>query len=88
MITWLYTVVDGATVRAPISLDGNAAVIDWLHVEPWYEPPSKVNDNPRSCYTLRVYMMQCDSCGAKQAQKFISQCRVCGDGRMRRIGEL
>ena len=40
--TWLYTIVNGASVRVPITLydrDDVPWVIDWEQVEPWIEPP-------------------------------------------------
>jgi|WetSurMetagenome_2_1015567.scaffolds.fasta_scaffold140542_2 hypothetical protein len=53
-ITWYYHVIDDATVRAPIDLD--TLEIDWLRIEPWTEPPSKVNDDPMYCYKCKRSM--------------------------------
>jgi hypothetical protein len=36
-VTWLYTVINDETVRAPYNL--RTGVIDWRKAEPWNEPP-------------------------------------------------
>ena len=40
--TWLYTIVNGASVRVPwqdVARTQYGAKIDWQHAEPYYEPP-------------------------------------------------
>jgi hypothetical protein len=41
MMTYLYHVYNGVAVRTPYDLDEHLSLdaIDWLHTEPWAEPP-------------------------------------------------
>lgn len=85
--TWYYHVIDGSDVRAPIDLDKR--VIDWMKVETWHEPPSKVNDAPMRGYICerldKLYLMRCEHCGYTKRQKRTTICRKCGSGVMQAI---
>lgn len=96
MMTYLYTILDGRTVRLPLNLDARPVCrgADWLHVEPWCEPPSRVCAHPRckqckskDCqmkkrYDTRRVVMTCNKCGFKKQQVQRGVCHRCSEGIM------
>ena len=73
--TWLYTIVNGASVRVPwqdVTRTHIGAEIDWSHAEPYYEPPLRAQmptaEQRRIESMVSRRMRNTDNCKEPRAQ--------------------
>jgi RNase P subunit RPR2 len=79
-MTHIYTILDGATVRAPIDLDTHE--IDWLRVEPCDDPLILTAQPKTRRFNVRRVLMRCTNCGHTKMQVQRGTCHKCREGIM------